>query len=300
MGRRAFLRLALVGAGAAALGRPRWATAEGMAGVDGSPAGVAVGHGRAVAVGQDSSGAPAAWWSLDAERWTRAASMPRGAAFGDVTAVAGGFVAVGSTAGLPSAWWSSDGASWDLLGTLPRRGQLVAVASAGRAVLAGGAEQGGESNEGTGALLASIDRTGAWGTLATDGVGDLRHGSVTALARHGASWVLAGMGTGASGLWRSTSSGTWEPASGPGREPALGSALLSLPSGLVALGTSVVGEAVHLARSGDGRHWVVGAVPDALAALGVDLRGVDVVERGQAVVASATGAITSLLDGVTG
>lgn len=300
VGRRAFLQLALAGAGAVAIGRPTWASAAPLTGIDGSPTGIAVGPGRLVAVGRDRQGGPGAWWSSDGQRWAPAAIAPGGAAIlGDVTAVTGGFVAVGSTDGRPAAWWSRDGIRWSLLGALARPGHLVAVAASGRAVLTGGAEQDGESSEGTGPLLASIDRSGSWGRLSTDGVGDLRHGSITALARHGDHWVLAGTAIGAGGLWRSTSTGRrWSPALVPGREPVLWSSLLTVQDELVALGTTIAGGAVQLARSRDARSWVTGTVPDVLAAPGVDLRGVALDEADAAVVACATGAIESLVDGV--
>lgn len=271
--------------------------------MDGSLAGVAIGHGRVVGVGQDHGGAAAAWWSPDGERWARAAFTPRDASLlGDVTSVAGGFVAVGSHAGQPTAWWSQDGKAWAQRGTLPGRGHLVAVAGSRGAVLVGGAEQDGESDESTGPLLALMDRSGGWGQLSTDGTSDdLRHGSITALARHGTHWVLAGTGIGASGLWRSGAADRrWSPAVVPGREPVLWSSLLEVGHDVLALGTTIAGGTVVMARSGDARSWVTGTVPDLLASLGVDLRGAALDDAGAALVASATGAVAPLVDEVRG
>ena len=135
--------------------------------------------------------------------------------------------------------------------------------------------------------------------MSTQGVGDVAHGSLTAVARLHDRWVLAGTGTGSSGLWRSTTSGGWSPTPPPGREPVLWSSLLSTGSSLVALGTTVAGGVVQLARSDDARSWQLGAVPDALASLGVDLHGATLDgDTGAAVVTAATGAVMRIVDGL--
>lgn len=304
LGRRGFLRLALLGLGAAAVGRPLAASARtggpaaDLEGLDGVPAGIAVRHGRAVVVGADDAGRALVWWSQDGSRWTRARSGPEPASvLGDVAPAPGGFVAVGSSARRPAAWWSVDGSSWELAATLPGPGHLVAVAASRRSVLAGGTRLDGEADEGTGALLATIGPSGAWGALSTDGVGDLAHGSITALARHGTHWVLAGIGTGASGLWRSSSSQRWVASTVPEREPVVWSSLLPAGTSLLALGTTVAGGDVRLARSTDSRAWRLDTVPATLAALGVDLRGASLDDAGAVVAASATGAVARLVTG---
>jgi len=307
LGRRGFLRLALLGVGATALGRPLAASAHAggaaeLDGLAGLPVGIAMRHGRAVVVGEDDAGRAAVWWSQDGAPWTLARRGPEpGAVLGDVAAAAGGFVTVGSSSRRPAAWWSRDGSSWELASELPAPGHLVAVAASRRSVLAGGTRLDGEAEEGTGALLVSIDRSGAWGALSTAGIGDLAHGSITALARHGAAWVLAGIGTGAGGLWRATSSDRWTASPVPGREPVVWSSLLPLHTSLIALGTTVAGGDVRLARWADGRGWLLDAVPAALAALGADLRGGSLEDAAGTIVAvSATGAVPRLVAGATG
>jgi hypothetical protein len=300
--RRAFLHLVALGAGAVALagpGRAAAATAGAdLGGIDGTPAGVAVGSRRTVVVGADAGGDAAAWWSAGSG-WVRAAPPPGAdALLGDVAATAGGFVAVGSVAGRPAAWWSADGSSWELRSALTMPGHLVAVGGSAQSVLAGGARQDGETAEGTGPLLVSLDRAGTWGSVSTHGIGDLPHGSVTAVARHGQEWVLAGTSTGAGGLWRSTTDGRWSPSPVPGREPVLWSSLVPLGTSLAALGTTIAGGVARLARSDDARSWRVDAVPPALAALGVDLRAATSDRAGSVVVAGASGAVDGIVSGV--
>jgi len=286
--RRSFLRLAALGAGTVALSTwPVGPAAAGSPGPGGVVSGLAVGRGRSVAVGQDAAGHAAVWLAEAGGPWQLAPGPPPApAVLGDVTAVRGGYVAAGSLTGSPATWWSSDGSSWRPGAVLAVPGHLVAVAASGTGVLAAGAVTDGETAEGIEPLLVTVARSGgAWGRLGTSGIGALPHGSLTAVAHHAGSWVVAGATHDRSTLWSGDDGEHWTAHPDGATEPIVWSSLLGAGGELLALGTAVAGGAVHLARSVDGRAWQLAPVPNVLAELGVDLRA--------AATDAATGVVTA-------
>jgi hypothetical protein len=115
-------------------------------------AAVAAGRGGYVIAGYDTSGnhrVAAAWYSTGLTGWQRAQDAQAGALDGAgnrqmnaVTAVTGGYVAVGSAGSSPAAWLSTTGRAWTLV-TLPLPGgssqaDLSYVAASGSKVAATG------------------------------------------------------------------------------------------------------------------------------------------------------------------
>src|SRR5262249_19625578 len=99
--------LLLTSAGGAA-----WAPATGPSGGDGELSGAASGAGGYVVVGFAGSSA-IAWRSDDLTRWTAGSGDLKDAKMLDVTAVGGGYVAVGEGKnGAPAGWTSPDGKKW--------------------------------------------------------------------------------------------------------------------------------------------------------------------------------------------
>ncbi len=297
-----FLRLVALGAGSvAAVSWPSFPAGAAPGGPpEGQLAGISMAGGRTVAVGQDPAGQAMAWWSSGAG-WAPAAVPPAAdATLGDVAAVAGGFMAVGSRRRVPTVWLSSDGSSWAPVATMGGPGHLAAVAASGRSVLAAGAVLDGESDEGVAPLLAVVGRSGGWGRLSTDGIGDLPHGSLTAVARHAGRWVLAGVAANTSGLWSARVGGSWQAHGDGGSEPVAWSSLISLGDEVVALGTAVAGGEVALSRSTDAMAWRLDEVPAMLAQLGVDLRSVAADPRTGSLMAGTLGDVADLGQGLLG
>ncbi len=99
--------------------------------------------------GNPSPSMPAAWWSLDGEKWTRAeveAKVGPGALLGRLDVGSGGLVAIGTEAGGKAAyeWTSPDGRHWQPAGPDGVGLPSPAVFSDGTRLVAVGADEGGE------------------------------------------------------------------------------------------------------------------------------------------------------------
>ncbi len=105
------------------------------------------------------------WWSPNLTKWTRAHDV--NAATGSsqtlaVTALAGGFVSVGSHNGRPAAWITSDGTAWrTIVLPAPANAQLNQIAISGaRLVATGGSD--GQANDSAAFAVSSADGGASW------------------------------------------------------------------------------------------------------------------------------------------
>ncbi len=195
----------------------------------------------------------AAWWSAGVTGWQRAGDAAPGALDGTgvsrqmlaVTAVAAGFVAVGSAGDQAAAWTSPDGRTWRQA-SLPvpmgsTRTVLQHVASRGRTVVAVGTALTTTGQQ-VPFAASSADGGATWTESALPMPAG--HASVTALAAAGAGFTAAGTFGTTPGhqdvvVWTSANGATWKAVT-PAGQGLTGPGIQAI-TGLTATGNTLTG-----------------------------------------------------------
>jgi len=229
---------------------------------------VAVGSARPADEPESTEWLDAAWWSADGQAWVRASDPPHP---GVILRTDDGWLAWGGT----EVWSTTDGDRWQLLGSLPLEddaGTLyqVGFVALGRCLLAAG-----QAWIGTGAderyelrMWLSVDGR-VWAPVAPPTPVGWNDGQILGLASIGDAIIAWGANR-AGDFWvpvtlRSIDARTWE-LGGSGLQVRdfwhdTIESIAAGPSGLTAVGASLVGEAGEPGRmaawtSKDGLRWV--------------------------------------------
>ncbi|WP_131739445.1 hypothetical protein [Actinomadura roseirufa] len=198
---------------------------NGTPGGEGELTGAASGARGYVVVGFAGSSA-LAWRSDDLTRWTAGSGDLKDAEMHDVTAVDGGYVAVGQGKnGTPAAWTSPDGEKWTAVSLPPGTAAPTRVVARGAVVVAAGAGA---------AVAVSSDAGRTWRSQ------PVQAAEITAALATPRGFVLAGTpsGTSDTGLWTSPDGVAWRPVRPHGR--GLDGAGAQRLTGLAPLGGGVL------------------------------------------------------------